>query len=104
MAQGKPVIATTVGAFPETVDDGVTGLLVPPGDTNALATAISRLFDDERALVRMGDAARERARILFSWERSIERWENLYARLRELPPRKPSEAADPSPRTLFPAE
>jgi hypothetical protein len=42
--------------------------------------------------------------MLFSWERSIDRWENLYMRLRELPPREPSEAADPSPQTLFPAE
>jgi glycosyltransferase involved in cell wall biosynthesis len=46
-AMGIPVVATDTGGVPDIVEDGVTGLLVPPGDANALAQAIVRLLEDE---------------------------------------------------------
>ncbi len=50
---GKPVIATNVGGIPETVEDGKTGLLVPPKEANQLANAIISLFEDECKLQQM---------------------------------------------------
>jgi glycosyltransferase involved in cell wall biosynthesis len=61
-AAGVPVVATPVGGIRETVVDGVTGLLVPPDDPEALATAILRLLDDPRLARRLVDAARDQAR------------------------------------------
>lgn len=58
---GRPVVATRTGGLVEVVEDGVTGLLVPPGDPSALAGAIRRLLDDPRAALEMGRAARRRA-------------------------------------------
>jgi len=69
MAVGLPVVATRVGGVPELVQDGRTGLLVNPGDPDALADAISRLLVDEELRRSMGRAGRERAAREFSWER-----------------------------------
>ena len=49
MAAGKPLVATRVGGLPDLVEDGVSGLLVPPRDPAALAAGISSLLADERA-------------------------------------------------------
>ena len=57
MAARVPVVATNVGGVGEVVDDGVTGLLVPPADTASLATAISRLLDDPALRGRLTSAA-----------------------------------------------
>jgi glycosyltransferase involved in cell wall biosynthesis len=63
-ACGVPVVASAVGGVPELVDDGRTGLLVPPGDAAALAGALTRLLSDPVEADRMGRAgwARVRAR------------------------------------------
>jgi glycosyltransferase involved in cell wall biosynthesis len=61
MAHGRPVVATAVGGLVDAVEDGVTGLLVPPGDAPALRAAIERLLDDRELRERLGAAARERA-------------------------------------------
>ena len=68
MAHGRPVVASAVGGLLDLVDDGVTGLLVPPGDVRALREALDRLLGDPGLRARMGAAARERARERFSWE------------------------------------
>lgn len=60
MASGKPVIATSVGGVPELIEDGVTGLLVPPGDEEALARALERFLADPSAAASLGAAARRR--------------------------------------------
>ena len=66
MASGRPVVASSVGGLVDLVEDGVTGLLVPPGDVAALRTAVERLLGDEELRARLGAAARERAAERFS--------------------------------------
>lgn len=66
MAMGRPVIASAVGGLPDLVSDGVTGLLVPPGDPLALAEALGRLLLDPRKAEAMGSAGRERWDAAFS--------------------------------------
>lgn len=65
MAAGLPVVATSVGGHVEAVEDGVTGLLVPPDDAAALAGALRRLHLDPALRRAMGAAGRERAQRLF---------------------------------------
>lgn len=81
MAMGKPVVATAVGGVPEVVLHGVTGLLVPPADPEALATAILRLLGDPRAARQMGEAGRERARNCFSRDSFLRAHRDLYGGL-----------------------
>ena len=57
---GLPVISSRLGAIPEVVEDGCTGLLTPPGDVDALAAAMRRLGADRDLRLRMGRAARAR--------------------------------------------
>ena len=61
MAAGAPVVATMTGGVPELVEDGREGLLVPPGDVEALARALSRLDDDAAYAAALGEAGRRRA-------------------------------------------
>ncbi len=65
MASGLPVVATNTGGIPEVVEDGVTGLLVPPKSPHALARAILALASDPHRRKIMGRAARARAERLF---------------------------------------
>jgi glycosyltransferase involved in cell wall biosynthesis len=81
MALAKPVIASAAGGNPELVDHEVNGLLVPPLDADAWATAISRLLGDAALSARLGQAARETARVTFSLERTVERTLQLYRSL-----------------------
>jgi glycosyltransferase involved in cell wall biosynthesis len=60
MAVGKPVIASRIGGLPEIVTDGETGILVEPGDSDALRTAIATLVNDPALAARMGAAGRDR--------------------------------------------
>jgi glycosyltransferase involved in cell wall biosynthesis len=61
MAWGRPVVASAVGGLTDAVEDGVTGLLVPPGDVGALRAALERLLGDAELRARLGAAAREKA-------------------------------------------
>jgi glycosyltransferase involved in cell wall biosynthesis len=72
MAHGRAVVATPVGGIPSLVEDGRTGLLVPPGDAGALRAAIDRLLGDPGLRRRLGEAARERVTELCSWERVVD--------------------------------
>lgn len=80
-ARGLPVAATFVGSVSDAVVDGVTGLLVPPGDPEALAGALERLLADAELRGRMGSAAREHVRRRFDLEGIVERFERLYRTL-----------------------
>jgi glycosyltransferase involved in cell wall biosynthesis len=68
MAYGRPVVASAVGGLLDAVEDGVTGLLVPPRDPAALRAALERLLADRALCDRLGEAARARARERYSWE------------------------------------
>ena len=65
MAAGLPVVASNVGGIAELVEDGVTGLLVPPADPVRLAQALARVLDDRDLRQRLGTAGRARARERF---------------------------------------
>jgi mannosyltransferase len=69
MSSGVPVVATTVGAFPELVVEGETGRLVPPGDVDAMATAIESILADPNGRQKMAIAARDHVASAFSLER-----------------------------------
>ena len=58
MAHGRPVVATAAGGLADAIEDGVTGLLVPPGDPSALRAALVRLLKDPELRGRLGAAAR----------------------------------------------
>jgi glycosyltransferase involved in cell wall biosynthesis len=83
MAAGVPVVATRVGGNPEVVEHEVSGLLVPPRDSAALADATGRLLEDENMAASFGQACRRRVTELFSMERSVRETEHLYQRLME---------------------
>lgn len=78
MAAGKPVVATNGGGVPEIVTDGVTGLLVPMGDAEAMATAICRLLEDPEWARRMGRYGRERVQDHFTIANTAARVQMLY--------------------------
>jgi glycosyltransferase involved in cell wall biosynthesis len=72
MCAGLPVVATDTGAVAETVDDGVTGFVIPVGDVDTLAERLDRLVSDRELRRRMGLAGRDRYARLFTIERSHE--------------------------------
>ena len=77
-ACGTPVVATSVGAFPEIVQDGETGRIVPPGEAEPLARAIRALLDDDILRDSMGKAGERRIRDRFCWRRTAEQMIELY--------------------------
>lgn len=81
MAAGVPVVATRVGGSPEAVEDGVSGLLVPPRDASALARAMDALLGDPALARRLGLAASRRIADHFSLESMTRELERLYRRL-----------------------
>ncbi|MGE0816597.1 MAG: glycosyltransferase [Vicinamibacterales bacterium] len=85
MAMGLAVAGTTAGGIPEAVDDGVTGLLVPPGNPDALADAIVRLLQDPPLRARMGEAGRRRVREQFGVDRLVEGTLAAYRAFRQQP-------------------
>ena len=81
MCFGCPSVSTRVGGIPEVVEDNVSGVLVPAGDAQGLATALEALIHDRERRRTLGQAARVRARELFSAEVIVPRYEALYRRL-----------------------
>jgi glycosyltransferase involved in cell wall biosynthesis/predicted ATP-grasp superfamily ATP-dependent carboligase len=78
MASWRPVIASDVGGNPEAIEDGVSGLLTPPEDPNALAAAIAQVALDPDLARRLGEGARARAEQEFSITAMIAAYERLY--------------------------
>ena len=81
MALGRPVVASAAGGNPELVEDGASGLLVPPRDPAAAAAAVRRLLTDTWQTARLAAAGRERVVKGFSTEVRLDRIEALYRRL-----------------------
>jgi glycosyltransferase involved in cell wall biosynthesis len=77
-AHGRAAIVSDVGGLPEIVDDGATGLVVPSDDPVALAAAIVELASDPARVSQLGAAARKRALVSFSTERTVEGVEAVY--------------------------
>ncbi|MDQ2982467.1 MAG: glycosyltransferase family 4 protein [Actinomycetota bacterium] len=80
MATGLPVIASDVGGVSEAVEDGVTGLLVPPSDPAALAAGLGALLADPAERRRLGEAGRARAEERFGLARFRQAHLDLYRR------------------------
>jgi glycosyltransferase involved in cell wall biosynthesis len=78
MAQEIPVIVSRVGGMPELVDDGQTGLIVPPGNSVALAQAIMTLYEDATIRKDMGIRARKRIEAHFNVKTTIARYIALF--------------------------
>jgi glycosyltransferase involved in cell wall biosynthesis len=95
MAASKAVVATTAGGMPEAVEDGVTGLLVPPHNAPALAEAILRLLRDAPLRRRMGEAGLARVRAQFSVDRMIDETLAVYGRVAGT--RRASDIGNPPP-------
>ena len=78
MERARPVIAASIGGLEDLVRDGETGLLVPPGDADALAQAMLTMAADPALAVSMGIEARRRAIERFPELRCTERTEEVY--------------------------
>ncbi|MFH0778729.1 MAG: glycosyltransferase, partial [Candidatus Eisenbacteria bacterium] len=99
MLVSRPIVATTVSR--DVLSDGETGLMVPPGDADALASAITRLLSDRSLAVRLGEAARRRLEERFSAPRMAAETARLYDEvLAAKPGRKPGRKAGRSRRRL----
>jgi glycosyltransferase involved in cell wall biosynthesis len=81
MAQGKPVLATSVGGVPELIRDGKTGLLHPPSDHESLAGQLISLLQDRTKRTELGEAGREEVRANFTREQFGTRVVNLYRKM-----------------------
>jgi glycosyltransferase involved in cell wall biosynthesis len=97
MALGRPVIASSAGGNPELVEDGRSGLLVPPRDPAAFAAALRRLLEDPELARRLGSRARERVLAGFTVEARLDRMEALYRRLIAAAGRAEARAAATAP-------
>jgi glycosyltransferase involved in cell wall biosynthesis len=76
-----PVVASRVGGLVETVRDGSTGLLVPPGDPDALAAAVVPLLRDATLRRSLGAAGRRLVAEAFDWNQCVQHWEAVYRRV-----------------------
>lgn len=81
MAAGKPIVASKVDGIPEVVEDGVTGILVPPKEPKALANAILYLLSNPNKAKEMGQAGKERVERYFSVDKMVRKWDVLYQQL-----------------------
>ena len=78
-ACGTPVIGTDIGGIPYAVEDGMTGLIVPPGDTRKLAAAVTTLLGDGDLYRQMARKGPERVRELFTWEKSAAAYDQIFS-------------------------
>lgn len=87
LAFGRPVVASAVGALPEVVHDGVNGLLVPPGDPQALADALERVIKDRPFNASLARNGAQFAATELSWTGIAAHTASLYARVVDAAPR-----------------
>jgi glycosyltransferase involved in cell wall biosynthesis len=77
MSRGKAMIGSRIGGYADLIEEGVNGLLAPPGDAESLAEAMTLLSEDDALRERLGEAARERSRD-FTPDAVLPRIEKLY--------------------------
>ncbi len=80
-ACGKPVVATCIGGLPDVVEDGQSGLLVPPEDPPALADAITRIVSSRELAEQMGSRAAELAQTRYAWRVVAEKMKVVFETL-----------------------
>jgi glycosyltransferase involved in cell wall biosynthesis len=78
LAAGTPVVATRVGGIPEVIEDGRSGLLVPPGNARAVGEAMERLWTDRQLASRLGEYGRTEVVPRFTWEAVADRLDRMY--------------------------
>ena len=83
MAMGRPVVGSSVNAFPEVIGNGVNGLVVPPGDPEALGEAILRLLQNKEERMKFGISARSLVEKDFSLAQFAKKTEEVYFDLLE---------------------
>lgn len=103
MQAGLPIVASKTGGIPDVIEDGVNGMLVPPGDPEALAHAIGRLLTDRDLARQLSEAAQERSKD-YDWEVLAERVLAVYhgvtaGRLAPVDSKEKKESRSPEPRT-----
>ena len=77
-AMAKPIVATSVDGTPEVVEDGVTGILVPPADPMALGKALVEIMRNPSEATRMGKLARQHALTRFDVSQQVKATEQVY--------------------------
>lgn len=97
-AAGVPVVATAVGGTPEVIDDGMSGYLVPPGDSTALAGRIIDLLGNDTARREMGSRGQQQVKERFSFPSQAREYRRLFERLAPAPRSSASEI-DCKPQT-----
>jgi glycosyltransferase involved in cell wall biosynthesis len=93
MACAKPVVSTRLAGIPESVADGVTGLLVPPGNWEKLADALDRLVRDPALRARLGEAGRVRVEVEFGIATTVEPLLQLFTECLSASPVHPAVSA-----------
>lgn len=81
MAARRPVIATRTGGVPDVIEDGCNGLLVPPGDSSALATSIQALLDGPETATRLAETGARVVREKYRWDTVAHTYLHLYRRI-----------------------
>lgn len=81
MAMRKPIVSTVAGGIPEVVQDGMSGILVPPKDTESFASALIRLIEDSELRARYGNAGRRIVEERFTVEKVVEGTLAVYQRI-----------------------
>ncbi len=80
-ACGLPAVASRTGGVPDVIEDGVTGILAPPGEVEPLAAGLRRLIEDPALRSRYADAARRRTEAKFAIETTVSRYADLFRSL-----------------------
>ena len=76
-----PVVASRIGGIPESVQDGVGGILVPPRDSTALANALLAILKDRDLRLRLGEQGRRYVEQNFNWKNTIDHMVEVYHQL-----------------------
>ena len=78
MARGRVVVASSVGGVPEVIEHGVHGLLVPPGDSTALAEALAEIHGKPDLARQLGQHAADQVHGALTWDHVVARFEAVY--------------------------